>query len=59
MANGIILPGFFGLEGVIFTQPVADALTVIVTALFAFRLSRELSSPSSREPERERSRVLP
>ena len=53
----LTLPRFFGLDGVIFTQPVADTLTVIVTALFAFRLSRELSSPRSRDSEEKRRAV--
>ena len=38
----LTLPNIFGLTGVYSSQPAADALTVIVTALLGFRISKEL-----------------
>ena len=35
-----ILPPLYGLSGVIYAQPVADALTVLLTALFAATLRK-------------------
>ncbi|MEN6595304.1 MAG: hypothetical protein ABFC31_10220 [Clostridiaceae bacterium] len=35
-----ILPPLYGLSGVIYAQPVADALTVLLTALFAASLHK-------------------
>lgn len=40
----LILPKMFGLDGVIFTQPVADLCTVLVTAVLAVKISKELKS---------------
>ncbi len=39
----IILPKMFGLDGIIFTQTVADLMTNILTAFFAYKISKELS----------------
>ena len=38
----LILPVFWGLNGVLYAQPVADVLTAAVTALMATRLHKEL-----------------
>ena len=38
----LILPVFWGLNGVLYAQPVADVLTAAVTALMAMRLHKEL-----------------
>lgn len=38
----LILPVFWGLNGVLYAQPVADVLTAVVTALMAVRLHKEL-----------------
>ncbi|KDR95758.1 putative efflux protein, MATE family [Peptoclostridium litorale DSM 5388] len=38
----IVLPKLFGLDGVIFTQTVADFMTNILTAFFAYSISKEL-----------------
>ena len=38
----LILPVFWGLNGVLYAQPVADVLTAAVTTLMAMRLHKEL-----------------
>ncbi|WP_053954999.1 MATE family efflux transporter [Inediibacterium massiliense] len=38
----LIFPRLFHLEGVIWTQPVADLLTVVLTAVFALQLHKKL-----------------
>ena len=40
----LIMPALFGIRGVIYAQPVADALTVILTAVFAVLLGRKLKA---------------
>lgn len=39
----LILPNMFGLNGVLYSQAVADFFTVIVTAFFAFKVNREIN----------------
>ena len=39
----ILLPVFFGLNGVLFSMPVSDALTFLIAALIILRTLRELS----------------
>jgi hypothetical protein len=38
----LIMPHLFGIEGVIRVQPVADVLTVALTALFMIELNKKL-----------------
>lgn len=38
----LILPNWLGLDGIIYTQPIADALTVLLTAVLAGRLHKEI-----------------
>jgi putative MATE family efflux protein len=38
----LIMPHLFGIEGVIWAQPVADVLTVVLTALFMIGLNKKL-----------------
>lgn len=38
----LILPYFFGINGVIITQPIADMLSVILTAVLAIRINKHL-----------------
>ena len=40
----ILLPRFFGLDGVLYSFPVADVLTFILTVIIAVRIYRELST---------------
>lgn len=40
----LIMPSLFGISGVIYAQPAADALTVILTAVFAVLLGRKLKT---------------
>ncbi|NLG04507.1 MAG: MATE family efflux transporter, partial [Clostridia bacterium] len=39
----LILPNLFGIHGMIWTQPAADAITIILTAIFAIGENRELN----------------
>lgn len=39
----LLLPGFFGLDGVLYSMPVSDVLTAIVSAAIIFFTYRELS----------------
>lgn len=39
-----ILPGIIGMNGVLLTQPIADLLTVMVTAIFAYKTNRILKN---------------
>ncbi len=38
----LILPRLFGIKGVIWAQPVADGLVVVLTALLATSLNKKL-----------------
>lgn len=38
----LILPRIFGLYGVIFTQPIADVLSVVLCAVFAVKMNKEM-----------------
>lgn len=40
----LIMPHLFGIEGVIWAQPVADVLTVILTAVLALILNKNLKA---------------
>ncbi len=39
----LILPMFFGLDGVLFSMPVADVLTAVVSAIIIFKTDRQLT----------------
>ncbi|XFA99646.1 MATE family efflux transporter [Candidatus Izemoplasma sp. B36] len=39
----LVLPNIIGLNGVIWAQPIADALTVLLTLLFAMKVKREIN----------------
>lgn len=41
----LILPRFFGLTGVLYSMPVSDVLTFIISAVICVRIYRELSHP--------------
>jgi len=38
----LFLPAVWGLNGVLYAQPVADVISAVITALMAFRLHKEL-----------------
>lgn len=40
----LVLPHVFGLNGVILTQPIADAFSVVLCAIFAILMNKELKS---------------
>ena len=46
-----ILPSLIGLNGVIYAQPIADLLTVILTAILAIKLHKELNTLKSDSKE--------
>ena len=39
----LLLPGIFGLNGILYAQPAADVLSAIITVFMAFTLHRRLS----------------
>lgn len=43
----LILPRFFGLDGVLYSMPVSDILTFIIAAVICVRIYRELSQQPS------------
>ena len=40
----LVLPLFFGLDGVLYSMPVSDVLTAIISAVLIVKTMRELSS---------------
>lgn len=42
----LILPGILGLNGIIFTQPVVDVMTTILTIIFAVKIQRKINCAS-------------
>jgi len=40
----IIFPYFFGMDGLLWASPVADALSSIITAIFIFREMKNLDT---------------
>ena len=40
----LLLPGIFGLDGILYAQPIADVLSAIVTAWMAIHFHKELSA---------------
>lgn len=43
----LLLPVFFGLNGVLYSMPVSDLLTFVIAAFLIRRTWRELSQPST------------
>ena len=41
----LILPRFWGIDGVWRTAPIADGLSVLITAIFVFREMKKLPAP--------------
>jgi putative MATE family efflux protein len=44
----LTFPRLFGLEGIIWAQPAADLLTVLLTAFFAVKLNKRLAGPEDK-----------
>lgn len=40
----LLLPGVCGLSGVLYAQPIADALSAVITAFMALHLHKELNA---------------
>lgn len=47
----LLLPVFFGLDGVLCSMPVSDLLTFLISVFLIRRTLRELSAPPVRSPE--------
>ncbi len=45
----LLLPRFFGLDGVLYSMPVSDILTVIISAIIIFRTYKELDGSAKRQ----------
>jgi Na+-driven multidrug efflux pump len=43
----LLLPIFFGLDGVLYSMPVSDVLTFIIAAFVIIRTLKELSAPQA------------
>ena len=43
----LLLPVFFGLDGVLYSMPVSDILTFIISVVIILRTQRELSAPAA------------
>ena len=46
----ILLPRFFGLDGVLYSFPTADILTFLLTLVVILKVYRELSTENSFDP---------
>jgi Na+-driven multidrug efflux pump len=46
----ILLPRFFGLDGVLYSFPTADILTFLLTLVVILKVYRELSTENSIDP---------
>lgn len=44
----IILPVFFGLDGILYSFPVADILTFFIAVVFILRTYKDLNTPASK-----------
>lgn len=47
----LLFPVFFGLDGVLYSMPVSDLLTFLISVFLIRRTLRELSAPPVRRPE--------
>ena len=45
MGFALLLPVFFGLDGVLYSMPVSDILTFVISVIAIFCTVRELSAP--------------
>ena len=41
----LLLPIFFGLDGVLYSMPVSDALTAVISAVLIVKTYKQLSMP--------------
>ena len=48
----LILPLFFGLDGVLYSMPVSDFLTFIVAVILIVQTNKELGANMEREAEK-------
>lgn len=50
----LILPVFWGLNGILYAQPVADVISAVITVFMALHLHKELSAAKAKMAENER-----
>ena len=43
----MVLPLFFGLDGVLYSMPVSDVLTLVVSAVIILKTYKQLSDPTA------------
>ena len=48
----LILPNILGLKGIMFTQPIVDVMTTILTVIFAVKLQRKINNSSQESNEK-------
>ncbi len=46
----LLLPVFFGLDGVLYSMPVSDVLTFVISAVIIVKTDRELHTESVQNP---------
>ena len=47
----LLLPMFFGLDGVLYSMPVSDILTFLISAVIIVKTYRELNAEPPKTPE--------
>ena len=48
----LLLPRFFGLDGVLYSMPAADILTAVISAVMILQTYRQLTAAEKHTPER-------
>ncbi len=46
----LLLPVFFGLDGILYSMPVSDVLTFVISAVIIVKTDRELHTESVQNP---------
>lgn len=50
----LVLPGIWGMKGILYAQPIADAVSAVIAACMALRLHRELAKAEARSEKAEK-----
>ena len=45
----LLLPRFFGLDGVLYSMPVSDLLTFVAASVLIVKIFRELNQPAKKQ----------
>ena len=48
----LLLPLFFGLDGVLYSMPLSDILTFVISAIIIFRVNQELNEDTKHSTEK-------